>query len=212
LTEDVIEQAENSTDQAEDGTTEVVADETGAEKTSEGASGADEVRSAEPESEFQQQFKRLAADFENFRRRQVIEKEQLLQFAGERILERLIGVMDNFDRALASAETATDIQVVLKGIQMIHRQMEDLLSKEGVKQMACKGEPFDPNQHEAVMQVEMDDVADQTIVDVFRAGYTLNGRVLRHAMVRVASNPSGVIANQTTNAGAEAATADSASE
>lgn len=208
----MIEQAENSTDQAGDGTTEVVTDETGAVEVFEGASGAEEVRSVAPESELQQQFKRLAADFENFRRRQVIEKEQLLQFAGERILERLLGVMDNFDRALASAENATDIQVVVKGIQMIHRQMEDLLSKEGVKLMACKGELFDPNQHEAVMQVEMDDVADQTIVDVFRAGYTLNGRVLRHAMVRVASNTSGVIANQTTNAGAEAATTDSASE
>jgi molecular chaperone GrpE len=136
------------------------------------------------------QLKRMAADFENFRRRQQQERENLLKFAGERILERFLDVLDNFERALAAGEKATEPQQVLTGVSLIYRQLGDFLTKEGVTPMDAKGSPFDPNQHEAVVQMDVDDVPDQTVLEEFRKGYTLNGRVIRHAMVKVANNPS----------------------
>jgi molecular chaperone GrpE len=140
--------------------------------------------------EMDSQMKRLAADFENFRRRQAIERENLIKFAGERILERFLEVLDNFERALAAGEKATEPQQVLTGVSLIYRQLQDFLTKEGVAPLDAKGSPFDPNQHEAVVQLDVDDVPDQTVLEEFRKGYTLNGRVLRHAMVKVANNPS----------------------
>lgn len=136
------------------------------------------------------QMRRLAADFDNFRRRQSQERENLIKFAGERILERFLDVMDNFERALQAGRTATDAETVLKGVDMIHRQLKEFLVKEGVQPMDAAGQTFDPNQHEAVVQTDVDDQPDQTVLEEFRKGYLLNGRVLRHAMVRIASNPS----------------------
>jgi molecular chaperone GrpE len=140
--------------------------------------------------ELETQLKRMAADFDNFRRRQAQERENLLKFAGERILERFLDVMDNFERALVAGEKATEPQQVLTGVSLIYRQLGDFLTKEGVSPMDAKGSPFDPNQHEAVVQMDVDDVPDQTVLEEFRKGYTLNGRVIRHAMVKVANNPS----------------------
>ncbi|MDB5101833.1 MAG: hypothetical protein JWM80_6254 [Cyanobacteria bacterium RYN_339] len=136
------------------------------------------------------QLKRMAADFENFRRRQAVERENLIKFAGERILERFLDVLDNFERALTAGEKATEPQQVLTGVSLIYRQLGDFLTKEGVEPMDAKGSPFDPNQHEAVVQLDVDDVPDQTVLEEFRKGYLLNGRVIRHAMVKVANNPS----------------------
>jgi molecular chaperone GrpE len=136
------------------------------------------------------QMRRLAADFENYRRRQGQERENLTKFAGERILERFIEVMDNFERALTAGQKATNTEDVLKGVDMIHRQLKDFLVKEGVSPMDAQGQVFDPNQHEAVVQTDVEDVPDQTVLEEFRKGYMLNGRVLRHAMVRIANNPS----------------------
>jgi molecular chaperone GrpE len=141
-------------------------------------------------ADLETQMRRLAADFENFRRRQSQERENLIKFAGERILERFLDVMDNFERALAAGQKATNAEDVLKGVDMIHRQLKDFISKEGVVPMDAQGKTFDPNQHEAVVQTDVDDVADQTVLEEFRKGYLLNGRVLRHAMVRIANNPS----------------------
>lgn len=136
------------------------------------------------------QMRRLAADFDNYRRRQSQERENLIKFAGERILERFLDVMDNFDRALQAGQKATSAEDVLKGVDMIARQLKDFIGKEGVTPMDATGKPFDPNQHEAVVQTDVDDQPDQTVLEEFRKGYLLNGRVLRHAMVRIANNPS----------------------
>lgn len=177
-------------------TTETPASEpTGAEATPETPAESPETglaaQLAEKEQQYQEldgQFRRLAADFDNYRRRQSQERENLIKFAGERILERFLEVLDNFERALQAGD-ATDPQQLRKGIELIHRQLQDFLSKEGVAAMEPKGQPFDPNCHEAVVQVEAGDVPDQTVLEEFRKGYTLNGRVLRHAMVKIASNP-----------------------
>lgn len=135
------------------------------------------------------QLRRMAADFDNFRRRQAQERENLIKFAGERILERFLEVLDNFERAQEAGRKATNPEDVVKGVEMIHRQLLSFIEKEGVTPIEAKGQPFDPNQHEAVIQQDADDVPDQTVLEEFRKGYQLNGRVLRHAMVKVANNP-----------------------
>lgn len=141
-------------------------------------------------AELEGQMRRMAADFDNFRRRQSQERDNLVKFAGERILERFLDVMDNFDRALQAGQKATNAEDVVKGVDMIHRQLKDFLEKEGVVPMDAKGQTFDPNQHEAVVQTDVEDQPDQTVLEEFRKGYFLNGRVLRHSMVRIANNPS----------------------
>lgn len=140
-------------------------------------------------SELESQFKRLAADFENFRRRVAGEREELIKFAGSRLLENLLPVVDNFERALGAMDKATEVSQVHAGVEMIYRQMQDYLSKSGVAPMEAQGKPFDPNLHEAIAQVEALDVPDETVMAEVQKGYLYNGKVLRHAMVQVSRNP-----------------------
>ncbi len=146
--------------------------------------------------ELEGQFKRLAADFENFRRRATAEREDLIKFAGSRVLENLLPVVDNFERALAAMGKATDIEQVQAGIEMIYRQMQDFLAKSGVAPMEAQGKPFDPNLHEAIAQMENADLPDETVMAEVQKGYLYNGKVLRHAMVQVSRNPNGAPAAQ----------------
>lgn len=144
-------------------------------------------------SDLEGQLKRLAADFENYRRRQAQEREELVKFAASRVFENLLPVVDNLERALASSKKATDVQQVLTGVELIQRQMVDFLSKSGIVPMEAQGSPFDPNLHEAIAQLETTDAPDQTVLAEIQKGYYLNGKVLRHAMVQVASNPNATL-------------------
>ena len=139
---------------------------------------------------------RLAADFENSRQRWSRERSELVKTAGERVLEQFLEVLDNFERALQLAERATEPQQVVTGVQMIYKQVVDFLGKEGVVPMNAAGQPFDPTMHEAVVQEETDEHPDQTVLDEFRKGYMLHTRVLRHALVKIANNPSQPPASQ----------------
>ncbi len=147
-------------------------------------------------AELESQFKRLAADFENFRRRATSEREDLIKFAGSRVLENLLPVVDNFERALDAMGKATEVGQVHAGIEMIYRQMQDFLTKSGVAPMEAKGQPFDPNLHEAIAQMESLDLPDETVMAEVQKGYLYNGKVLRHAMVQVSRNPLGAAAPQ----------------
>lgn len=143
-------------------------------------------------ADLENQFKRLAADFENYRRRQNSEREELIKFAASRVLENFLPIVDNFERAIAAAKAEnTDKAQVLAGIELIHRQIQDFLSKQGVAEMEAQGKAFDPQLHEAIHQQETTEAPDQTVLNVAQKGYLLNGKVLRHAMVQVASNPHG---------------------
>lgn len=151
-----------------------------------GASG----REAELESrllEVQGQLQRMAADFENFRRRSATEREELVRFAAQRVVENLLPVVDNFERALSHAQGA-DPSTLLQGVTMIHRLFMDTLRQQGVEAMSPVGQAFDPRLHEAVGSVETADHPDGTVLMVLQQGYTLGGKVIRHAMVQVAAN------------------------
>jgi molecular chaperone GrpE len=130
----------------------------------------------------------LSADFDNYRKRSLREKEEWVKYAAQNLIEKLLPVMDNLDRAVESVEVQSDeTRNILEGVRMIQRQMFEVLQKEGLSEIEALNEFFDPVCHEAVMQTPAEDgQQDNQIVEVLRKGYRYHDRVLRAAMVKVA--------------------------
>ncbi|WP_410507132.1 nucleotide exchange factor GrpE [Methanosarcina hadiensis] len=136
------------------------------------------------------QLFRLAADFDNFRKRTARQMEENRKAVLEQVLLDFVEVTDNFDRALKSARTAEDMGSIVSGIEQLSKQFFSILEKYGLERVKCeKAGEFDPHRHEAIQHVETTEVPDNTIVDVYKQGYTLNDRVVRPALVSVARNP-----------------------
>ena len=125
------------------------------------------------------------ADLDNARKRLERERGEIVKFAAEQILLKMIPLVENLDRAVDSAANARDTNSILKGIQMIQAQFHDLLSVNGVAKIETKGQSFNPLFHEAVEIVESNDSPENTILEEFQPGYTLNGKVIKHAFVKV---------------------------
>ncbi|MDJ0554643.1 MAG: nucleotide exchange factor GrpE [Microcoleaceae cyanobacterium MO_207.B10] len=136
------------------------------------------------------QYKRLGADFDNFRKRTEKEKEELdVQVKCATIIE-LLPVIDNFERARSHIKPANDGEMTIhKSYQTVYKQMVDCLKRLGVSPMRPEGEEFDPNLHEAVMREATADHQEGTVTEELMRGYMLGDRVLRHAMVKVATAP-----------------------
>ncbi len=136
------------------------------------------------------QYARLGADFENFRKRTLKEKEDAeIQIKGTTIKE-LLPVVDNFDRARSHIKPQNDGEMnIHKSYQSVYKQLVDCLKRVGVSPMRPEGEPFDPNFHEAVMREATAEYPEGAVVEQLVRGYTLGDRVLRHAMVKVAAPP-----------------------
>ncbi|HAK44893.1 MAG TPA: nucleotide exchange factor GrpE [Spirochaeta sp.] len=133
------------------------------------------------------QYLRKQADFDNFRKRMFREKEDSIKFANTSLLNDIIGVIDDFERALQSSEESKDFQAFHSGIEMIEKQMINMLETNwGLKRFDSAGEPFDPEKHEALMMEESANVETQTVTEDFMKGYQLHDRVIRHAKVKVA--------------------------
>ena len=130
---------------------------------------------------------RVQADFENFKRRVREEKAKDRQFRAQDLIEDLLPIADNFSRALDSEVESEEARTLKQGVEMVYRQFIDALTKEGVEEINGLHQPFDPNEHQAVMQDEGTDHEPNTITQVLQKGYKLNGRVLRPAMVKVSS-------------------------
>lgn len=148
---------------------------------------ADDAADAKDDDEvtqLSQQLLRAHADFDNFRKRTRQEKEDLQKFATKRVLEDLLPVLDNFERALPALSGTTP--EVRQGIEMVHRQLAGVLEGNGVVTMDPVGQPFDPKVHEAVMQAPAEGSEPGTVLEVLQRGYTLHDKVLRPAMVKVA--------------------------
>jgi len=137
----------------------------------------------------QDRLLRALADTENLRRRAQRDREDYIKYASETLLRDLIPVLDNFDRALAAARTAGEGGNVLNGIELIQRELLRVLEKAGLSRYSAVGERFDPTRHEAIARVVSADSAPDTVVHETAAGYLLNGRVLRPALVAVAAAP-----------------------
>ena len=130
---------------------------------------------------------RWQAEFENFRRRQSAQAEDQALRAGARVVERLLPVIDDLDRAVDHAVGGGDMAHLLKGVEMVSKQIAEVLVREGVEVIDPFGQPFDPNLHHAVNQIEDSEVPEHTVLEVFQKGYSMHGRVLRPAMVVVSS-------------------------
>ena len=135
-----------------------------------------------------ERFMRSAADLENFRRRTVREKEELRLFATSRVLEDLLPVLDNLGLAVAAAkQPGADAKGLAGGVDMVLSQLKSALTNHGLKEINPVGAAFDANQHEAISAQPSKEVPDGNVVTVVRAGFSLNGRLLRPASVIVSS-------------------------
>jgi molecular chaperone GrpE len=146
------------------------------------------LRAEEEAGRLREALLRKAADFENLKRRSEREKTDYYRFALTEVLRDILGVVDNFERALAHAP-ASGAEDFRAGVEMIARQLNELLRKYGVTEVPAVGEPFDPQYHEAVMREETDAAPHGTVLEVFQRGYVLNERLLRPAMVKVSAVP-----------------------
>ncbi len=133
------------------------------------------------------QYIRLAADFDNYRKRQAQERESLLKYGAEDTLKKLIEVLDNFDRGEKAIQDVEDCEKVKESFNLVHKQLTDALQKVGLETINCVGEEFDPNFHEAVMQTPTSEQPEHTIIAELQKGYKLGDRVLRPALVNVAT-------------------------
>ena len=129
---------------------------------------------------------RVAAEFENFKKRTIRERSESVKFANERILRDLLSIVDNLERALHHAKEGSDGQSLLQGVELVHKQCTDLLMRFNVTPVDSVGVQFDPVVHQAVSQVETDEHPENTIADEFQKGYRLHDRLLRPALVTVA--------------------------
>ena len=129
-------------------------------------------------------LKSLKADFDNYRKRMVKEQTRILETGEAGLVKKLLPVIDNLERALASAREA-EAEGLSEGVAKVLELMMDILTKDGLEVINPEGEPFDPEHHEAMMVVETDDCPEDTVVDVIQKGYRFGEVMLRPAMVRV---------------------------
>jgi len=157
-----------------------------------GTTGDNDVRMEELASQLEEannRYLRLAADFDNFKKRARQEQLDTMRHAAATVVERLLPVVDDANRALDHAPEGVD-EGWLKGVQLTVRQLEDVLASVGVERVSAMGAPFDPKLHEAVGSEERADQPEDTVVVELRPGYRMHDRVLRPALVKVARRPS----------------------
>ena len=159
----------------------------------EAASGAASERAPGAElAELKDRYLRLAAEFDNFRRRNLKERQDLHNYANESLVKELLPVVDNLERAVVHGrkeEQRTDSENLLQGVELTYRSLVQILERFGVVEIEAEGKPFDPQVHEAVRRVATNEHPPGTVLEVYQKGYLLKDRLLRPAMVAVAGDP-----------------------
>jgi molecular chaperone GrpE len=151
----------------------------------EGVVTTDELEAVRGEAaQYLDHLRRLQAEFDNYRKRVVKEQTDLAELGAMPVARRLLEVLDDFELALLAADETHDFEKFVKGVELVYAKLADALKAEGLERMHAEGAPFDPELHEALMQTGEGD-GEPVVVDVLRPGYTLKGRVLRPAGVRV---------------------------
>lgn len=174
------------------------------EKVNAGEAAAGNAENAQPEEakpeepqkdekdakieELQNRLMRLQADFENFRRRNAAEREQLSTFVTADVVGKFLKVLDNFERAEQSVKTTNDMSTIVAGMEKIKRQFEQAFKELEVEEIPADGQKFNPELHEAVMRGQNPDLEDESIEQVFEKGYRLRNKIIRHSKVKVISN------------------------
>lgn len=138
--------------------------------------------------EYLDHLRRLKAEFENYKKREEKLKTEFVKFATENLITELLPVMDSLDRALNGVHASHNLESFLPGVELIRKQLEDVLVKNGLAKIETVGNLFDPRVHEAIMQVESDGQAENAIIQELRKGYLLNNKVIRPAQVAVSKS------------------------
>ena len=188
-------------------TTEETVEETAAEETAAEAETAEEAAGEESSSEtpenkapasvkekaliekvtaLEDKVKRQMAEFDNFRKRTTKEKDQMFSMGEKNVIEKILPVVDNFERGLTSIPEEEKGSPVASGMEMIYKQLRKVLEDLGVKEIEAVGKEFDPNFHNAVMQVESEEYESGVVAQEFIRGYMYRDQVIRHSMVGVA--------------------------
>ncbi|MCI5724672.1 nucleotide exchange factor GrpE [Fusobacterium sp.] len=134
--------------------------------------------------DWKQSYMRKQADFQNFSKRKEKELEELRKFSSEKIITKFLGSLDNLERAVEASSSTKDFDSLVKGVEMIIRNLQDIISSEGVEEIKSVGE-YDPQYHHAVSVEDNPDFKENEIVRVLQKGYTMKGKVIRPAMVSV---------------------------
>jgi molecular chaperone GrpE len=200
-TEEQTEGADTQEDGAQENADQAAAEETAEEPAAEAEEPAAEAE--EPAADaissvkekalrdkitaLEDKVKRQMAEFDNFRKRTSKEKEQMFSMGERSVIEKMLPVVDNFERGLAAVPEAEKGSAIASGMEMIYKQMMKQLEDLGVKPIEAVGKEFDPNFHNAVMQVESDELESGVVAQEFQKGYTYHDTVIRHSMVGVVS-------------------------
>ena len=137
--------------------------------------------------EYKDMIQRLAAEFDNYKKRTAREKEALYFDALSDVVSEFLPVIDNIERAINACKSENTQESMLEGIELISRQVKETLKKLGVEPIECVGKKFDPNLHEAVMHIEDDTYEQNVVVEEFQKGYICKDKVIRHSIVKVAN-------------------------
>jgi molecular chaperone GrpE len=152
---------------------------------SEGDSSGAASESAGTAAEYLDDLRRLKAEFENYRKRVLKEQTRAVDLAAEPVMAKLLEVLDEFELALMAAERTPDFERFVRGVEMVYAKLTDVLRSEGLERIEAEGKPFDAARHEALLQSEGEAEGEPVVADVLRPGYTLKGRVIRPAGVKV---------------------------
>ena len=160
-------------------------EETQAQAAEESAEGGGAPEGQEEQTDWQDRYLRLYAEFDNFRKRTMRERGDLIRNASKDVLESLLPVLDDFERAQTAAADSEDVNGLKEGQQLIHNKLKQILKAQGVEQLEVKpGDAFDVDIHEAITRIPSPDLSGK-VVDVVEAGYKLNDAVIRYAKVVV---------------------------
>jgi molecular chaperone GrpE len=155
--------------------------------------GAVETALREEIQALKDRYLRMAAEYENQRRRALREQQDAIQFANENLVKELLGTVDNLERALGHARSGEggsfNPEKLVEGVELTRRSLLNALERQGLERIEAIGAKFDPRHHEAMRQIPTADQEPNTIVEVYQDGYSLKGRLLRPALVAVASKP-----------------------
>lgn len=144
---------------------------------------------AEKAEEYFDKLLRIQADFDNYKKRLDKERIEFIRFANEEIIIEILKILDDFERAVEAGKTKHDFDVLYKGVEMIYRDLKEFLKHKGLKEINAKGKPFNPHEHEAMMQEETDRHPEDHVVEEFQKGYKLNDRIVRPSKVKVSKHP-----------------------
>ncbi|MCR4694810.1 MAG: nucleotide exchange factor GrpE [Pseudobutyrivibrio sp.] len=188
-TEEAVKEAvENAEEMKEEATVEENKEANADSKEAKKASKKKEKKKDKRDEQIEQLTDRVTrqmAEFENFRRRTEQEKSQMFNMGAKNIIEKILPVVDNFERGLATVEEGAD--PFADGMLMIYKQLLTTLDEAGVKPIEAVGQEFNPDFHNAVMHVEDEEVGENIVVEEFQKGYMFNDAVVRHSMVKVAN-------------------------